>query len=59
MLAETYSIGTYTLLLLYSFLLFYLVKIIFIDDSDVKDFQGYRDSQIRLTPVDYPVITLL
>ena len=59
MLAETYSIGTSTLLLLYSFLLFYLVKIIFIDDSEVTGFLGYRDSQIRLTLVDYPIITLL
>ena len=30
-----------------------------IDDSDVTSFQGYRVSQIRLTPADYPITTLL
>ena len=59
MLAETYSIGISTLLLLYSFLLCYLLKIVLIDDSDVTGFQGYRVSQIPLTAVDYPIITLL
>ena len=59
MLAETYSIGISTLLFVYSFLLFYLLKIVLIDDSDVTSFQGYRVSQIRLTPGDYPIITLL
>ena len=59
MLAETYSIGISTLLLVYSFLLCYLLKIIRIDDSYVTSFQGYRVSQICLTPVDYPIITLL
>ena len=59
MVAETYSIGISTLLLVYSFLLCYLLKIIFIDDSDVTGFQGYRVSQICLTSVDYPIITLL
>ena len=59
MLAATYSIGISTLLLLYSFLVSYLVKIIFINDSHVTGFHGYRDSQIRLAPVDYPIITLL
>ena len=59
MLAATYSIGISTLLLLYSFLVSYLVKIIFINDSHVTGFHGYRDSQIRLASVDYPIITLL
>ena len=59
MLPETYSISISTLLLVYSFLLCYFFKIILIDDSDVTAFQGYRVSQIRLTPVDYPIITLL
>ena len=59
MLAETYSISISTLLLVHSFLLCYFFKIILIDDSDVTAFQGYRVSQIRLTPVDYPIITLL
>ena len=45
--------------LVYRFLLYYLLKIILIDDSDVTGFQGYRVSQIRDTPVDYPIITLL
>ena len=30
-----------------------------IDDSDDTGFPGYRISQIRHTPVDYPIITLL
>ena len=38
MLAETYRIGIPTLLLVYSFLLCYLLKIILIDDSDVAGF---------------------
>ena len=59
MLAETYSTGISTLLLVYSLLLCYLLKTIFIDDSDDTGFQGYRVSQIRLTPVDYSIITLL
>ena len=59
MLAETYSIGISTLLLVYSFLLCYLLKIILIDGSDVTGFQGYRVSRIRLTTVDYLIITLL
>ena len=59
MLAETYSISISTLLLVYSFLLYYFLKITLIDDSDVTGFQGYRVSQIRLTPVDSPIITLL
>ena len=59
MLAETYSISISTLLLVYSFLLYYFLKIILIDDSDVTGFQGYRVSQIGLTPVDSPIITLL
>ena len=59
MLAETYSIGISTLLLVYSFLLCYLLKIILIDDSDVTGFQRYRVSRIRLTTVDYLIITLL
>ena len=59
MLAETYSIGISTLLLVYSFLLCYLLKIILIDDSDVTGFQGYRVSQICLTLVDSPMIALL
>ena len=59
MLAETYSIGISTLLLVYSFLLCYLLKIILIDDSDVTGFRGYRVSHIHLTPVDYPIMTLL
>ena len=59
MLAETYSISISTLLLVYSFLLCYFLKIILIDDSDVTGFQGYRVSQIRLTPADSPTITLL
>ena len=59
MLAETYSIGISTLLLSYRFLLYYLLKIILIDDSDVTGFQGYGVSQIPLTAVDYPIITLL
>ena len=59
MLAETYSIGISTLLLLYSFLLCYLLKIILIDDLDVTGFQSYRVSQIPLIAVDYPIITLL
>ena len=59
MLPETYSISISTLLLVYSFLLCYFLKIILIDDSDVTGFQGYRVSQIRLTPVDSPIITLL
>ena len=29
------------------------------DDSDVTGFQGYRVSQIRLGPVDSPMMTLL
>ena len=45
--------------LVYRFLLYYLLKIILVDDSDVTGFQGYRVSQIRDTPVDYPIITLL
>ena len=59
MLAETYSTGISTLLLVYSLLLCYLLKTIFIDDSDDTGFQGYRVSQIHLTPVDYSIITLL
>ena len=59
MLVETYSISISTLLLVYSFLLYYFLKIILIDDSDVTGFQEYRVSQIRLTPVDSPIITLL
>ena len=59
MLAETYSIGIFTLLLIYSFLLFYLLKIALIDDSDVASFQGYRFSKIHLTHVEYPRVTLL
>ena len=58
MLAETYSIGISTLLQ-YIISYFYLLKVILIDDSDVTGFQGYRVSQIRLTPVDSPMITLL
>ena len=58
MLAETqYRYICFTLV--YSFLLCYLLKIILIDDSDVTGFQGYRVSQICLTPVDSPMITLL
>ena len=57
MLTETYSIGLFTLL--YSFLLFCLLKIILIDNSGVTGFQGYRVSQIRHTPEDYSIITLL
>ena len=34
-------------------------EIILIDDSPVMGFQGYRVSQIHLTPVDYPIATLL
>ena len=45
--------------LVYSFLLCYLLKIILISDSDVGGFQGYRVSQIHLTPVVSPVIILL
>ena len=37
-LAETYSTGISTLLLVYSFLLCYLLKIIFIDDLDDTGF---------------------
>ena len=59
MLAETYSIGISTLHLSYRFLLYYLLKIILIDDSDVTGFQGYGVSQILLIAVDYPIITLL
>ena len=59
MLAETYSIGISTLHLSYRFLLYCLLKIILIDDSDVTGFQGYGVSQILLTAVDYPIITLL
>ena len=57
MLTERYSIGLVTLV--YSFLLFCLLKIILSDNSDVTGFQDYRVSQIRHTPVDYPIITLL
>ena len=53
------GLGISTLLLVYSFLLCYLLKIILIDDSDVTGFQGYRVSKFRPTPVDYPIITLL
>ena len=48
MLAETYSIGISTLLLVYSFLLCYLLKIILIDDSDVTGFQSFSVSQLRI-----------
>ena len=41
------------------FLLFYLLKTILIGDSDVRGSQGYRFSQIHLTPAEYPLITLL
>ena len=41
MLAETYSIGISTLLLVYSFLLCYLLKIILIDDSDVIELHRF------------------
>ena len=39
--------------------MFCLLKIILIDNSNFTGFQGYRVSQIRHTPVDYPIITLL
>ena len=55
MLTETYNIGLFTLL----WYIFCLLKIILIDNSDVAGFQGYRVSQIRHTPVDNSIITLL
>ena len=60
MLAETYSYYRYIYFtLVYSLLLCYLLKIILMGDSDVTGFQGYRVSQIRLGPVDSPMMTLL
>ena len=59
MLAETYSIGILTSLQYIVSCFIICLKIILIDDSDVTGLQGYRVLQIRDTPVDYPIITLL